>query len=96
MKRKEQRWSDKSAKRHKHHYIEPCIVEIVNGNSSTFHDVMKCDCCDSFIAIQHQDSWCGLLVDFHNEENLPVVVFERTKNNIGFEGIRRRKLYAKK
>lgn len=40
MKRKEQRWSDKSAKRHKHHYIKHCIVEIVSGNSSTFHDVV--------------------------------------------------------
>lgn len=86
MQLKEQRWSDKSAKKHKHHYVKHCIVKVV-GKLTTYHDVMMCDCCSSFIAIQHKGSFCGLVDVF--DENLPVFVFERTKNTIGFDGIRR-------
>ena len=83
MRNKEQRWADKSAKRHKHNYVEHYIAKI--GNS--YHDIMKCDKCDSFKAIQHKGSFCGLVFEY--DTNLPIITFERTKCNIGFDGIRR-------
>lgn len=90
LKRSEERWADKSAKRHKHGYVNHCYVRVYTKGkkSSSLHEVMMCDQCYSFKAVPHEGTWTGLVTETP-DETLPVINFEKDNDFIGFKGIRR-------
>ena len=75
--RKMQRFTDKSAPRHKHNYSIHAIARVrTKRNDLHYYEVMKCKYCSSFEAISHQGAPNGLILFnelHHIDKSLPVI-----------------------
>ena len=83
MRTKECRWTDKDAPRHKHNYCIHSVARVkISSGFMTYHDVMKCDNCNSFVAIQRQGSLDGLIREY--DDNLPMIKLCKSRKMLGF------------
>ena len=73
------RWIDTSVGKHKHNYIIHSIAEVITANShKLYYNVMKCDICDSFVAIPIEGNPLGLIIDNNYDKSLPIIRLEST------------------
>lgn len=69
----EAKWTDKSAKRHKHNFNVHAVARLKRPNGrSDFYDVMKCEYCNSFKCIPKEGSCTGFLPNGGNGQ-LPII-----------------------
>lgn len=68
--------------KHKHNYSIKCVLEITNKNihascnyynRKEYHNVLKCDKCDSFIPNREEGNFSGHIFGDYNKE-LPLIM----------------------
>ena len=82
--KKRQTYFPKGINKHRHNYCLKYILEITNVNehasfnyynSKEYHNVYKCDLCDSFIPIKEEGNWNGTIFDDNNiNKRLPIII----------------------
>lgn len=71
------KFNDKTAHRHKHSYVVDAIAELHRERGFTsYHQIKKCDKCNSFYCVSNEGGMSGLVHEFNTE--LPIV---RVKSN---------------
>jgi hypothetical protein len=85
--KRECKWTDKTAKRHKHIFDVHAVAQLRNPNGYIdCFDVMKCRDCNSFKCIPSKGSMHGLLDEV--DESLPKIkLFTPHKWLIGFKDV---------
>ena len=72
--RENSKWTDKTAKKHKHNFCIPVIVELQKPKGSVFYKAMRCDSCYSFV-----DAECI------KEPAKAVIILKSSHTAIGFK-----------
>lgn len=85
--KQECKWTDKSAKRHKHIFNTHTIMRLRNmDNQISYYDVMKCEYCNSFMSIPKEGAINGYIKNNEFDKSLPMIKLYRThKFTIGFD-----------
>lgn len=81
------KWTDKSAPKHKHNFIVPINVKLIQGcdkNRITYYHVMKCEYCNSFVSVPKQGAMNGFIKE--PIDNLPIMELHRSHKDMGFNG----------
>lgn len=72
----EQKWRDKNCVKHKHVFNIHAVVELQHGDTGnyTYHDVMKCNKCNSFNTVARQGAIDGYITDTSIiDRNTPII-----------------------
>ena len=81
---KETKWTDKTAKRHKHSFIIEACVQIRQDNYVCFYHVLKCEFCNSFHSICEDNNITGFVNT--RISGLPLIKLYKSHKTIGFSG----------
>ena len=86
--KQECKWTDKTAKKHKHIFNVRSVMRLRNMlDDVEFYDVMKCKYCNSFISIPKEGAINGFIKDKNYDKTLPMIKLYRShKYTIGFDG----------
>ena len=81
------KWTDKTAKKHKHIFNIHAIMQLRNMNNHlSYYDIMKCEFCNSFISIPKEGAINGFIKDDKYDKNLPMIkLYKSHKYTIGFD-----------
>lgn len=69
--------------KHKHNYVVHCVLEITNKSpraaynyydTKEYHNVLKCDLCDSFIPLSEEGNFSGYINDQEYNKELPLIM----------------------
>lgn len=74
--------------KHKHNYCIKCTLQITNDNehssfnyykSKEYHNVLKCDSCDSFIPLSEEGNYDGTIFEITKIDNKLPLITAKTK-----------------
>lgn len=80
----EQRWSDKTAPKHKHNYIIEVNVEVAQPNGVFYFHAMKCEFCNTFKCIPEEGAITGYIKK--PIENIPTLKLYKSHRTLSFKG----------
>ncbi len=93
-------WIEKGINKHKHNFILPYILEEKSPNGNLeYHNILKCDICNSFKSIPEPGNIGGSILGNLTEEQKKLPIIRGIKKHnylIGFYDIEKIELIEKK
>ena len=80
--------------KHKHNYSIQCVLEITNKNihasgnyynKKEYHNVLKCDMCDSFIPLSEEGNIAGYIYNQEYNKEIPFITASTNMKNPAYD-----------